>query len=59
MAFRGSCNYCSDTDGELVPVDDDTAGSEYASAGRIMYLGELKDMLRKYLGEEKIESTIR
>nr|XP_023653302.1 transferrin receptor protein 2 isoform X1 [Paramormyrops kingsleyae]XP_023653303.1 transferrin receptor protein 2 isoform X1 [Paramormyrops kingsleyae]XP_023653304.1 transferrin receptor protein 2 isoform X1 [Paramormyrops kingsleyae] len=59
VAFRGSCNYCSDTDGELVPVDDDTAGSEHSSAGRIMYLGELKDMLRKYLGEEKIESTIR
>ncbi|XP_048884109.1 transferrin receptor protein 2 [Brienomyrus brachyistius] len=59
VAFRGSCNYCSDTDGELVPVDDDTAGSEHTSSGGIMYLGELKDMLRKYLREEKIESTIR
>uniref|UniRef100_A0A8C9WPQ3 Transferrin receptor 2 n=1 Tax=Scleropages formosus TaxID=113540 RepID=A0A8C9WPQ3_SCLFO len=58
VAFRGSCHHCGDLDGELVPVDD-TAGSEHTPTGGVAYLGELRDMLRKYLKEEKIESTVR
>ncbi|KAG9346430.1 hypothetical protein JZ751_006741 [Albula glossodonta] len=58
VAFRGSCQYCGDTNRGLVPVDD-TAGYDYSSHGSVMYLGELKDMLRKYLKEEQIESTVR
>ncbi|KAG7464497.1 hypothetical protein MATL_G00166270 [Megalops atlanticus] len=58
VAFRSLCNYCGDTDDELVPVDD-RADLDYSSEGGRMHLGELRDMLRKYLKEEKIESMVR
>ncbi|KAJ8387441.1 hypothetical protein AAFF_G00156790 [Aldrovandia affinis] len=58
VAFRGSCHFCSDTDPELVQGDDRPAPDD-SSPVDIMYPGELRDMLRKYLKEENIESTVR
>ncbi|KAK1803642.1 hypothetical protein P4O66_020759, partial [Electrophorus voltai] len=57
VSFRRMCHFCSE-EGELVPMYD-TAGQDHSSGGSIMYLGELKEMLKKYLKEEKIENTVR
>uniref|UniRef100_A0AAY5L6R9 PA domain-containing protein n=1 Tax=Esox lucius TaxID=8010 RepID=A0AAY5L6R9_ESOLU len=56
VAFRGSCHYCGEV-GEMVPVEDKPGIDHYPTAG--MYPGELRDMLKKYLQDEKIEATIR
>ncbi|XP_035265548.1 transferrin receptor protein 2 [Anguilla anguilla] len=58
VVFRALCHYCGETDMELGPVDD-TCSSHYDASESMMDLGELKDMLRKYLKEEQIESTVR
>uniref|UniRef100_A0AAR2LLM8 Transferrin receptor 2 n=1 Tax=Pygocentrus nattereri TaxID=42514 RepID=A0AAR2LLM8_PYGNA len=57
VSFRGMCRLCVD-EGEMVPVED-PAGPDQPAGGGVMYLGELRDMLKKYLNEEKIESTVR
>ncbi|XP_076842352.1 transferrin receptor protein 2 isoform X2 [Brachyhypopomus gauderio] len=51
------CHFCGD-EGEPGPMYD-TAGPDHSPEGGVMYLGELKDMLKKYLQEEKIENTVR
>ncbi|XP_062871429.1 transferrin receptor protein 2 isoform X2 [Trichomycterus rosablanca] len=57
VSFRGTCRPCKD-EGDLVPIED-TAGPDHPPERGTMYLGELRDMLKKYLKEEKIESTVR
>ncbi|XP_053498796.1 transferrin receptor protein 2 isoform X1 [Ictalurus furcatus] len=57
VSSRGTCPLCVD-EGELVLVDD-TAGPDHSPKTGGMYLGELKDMLKKYLQEEKIEDTVQ
>ncbi|XP_031440944.1 transferrin receptor protein 2 isoform X1 [Clupea harengus] len=57
VAFHGSCNYCGD-DGDLVPVDDPPVPHHYPE-GDLLHMGELRDMLKKYLGEETLDTTIR
>ncbi|XP_036447462.1 transferrin receptor protein 2 [Colossoma macropomum] len=57
VSFRGMCRLCVE-EGEMVPVED-PAGPDQSAGGGAMYLGELRDMLKKYLNEEKIESTVR
>ncbi|XP_030631575.1 transferrin receptor protein 2 [Chanos chanos] len=57
VVFRGTCELCED-EGELVPIDD-TALPDHSAAVGVMYMGDLRDMLKKYLKEEKIENTIR
>ncbi|KAF7696356.1 transferrin receptor protein 2 isoform X1 [Silurus meridionalis] len=57
VSSRRMCPLCVD-EGELVLVDD-TAGSDHSPMTGAMYLGELRDMLKKYLQEEKIEDTVR
>lgn len=54
---RRNCPMCGD-EGELVLVDD-TAGPDHSVKTGGMYLGELRDMLKKYLQEEKIEDTVQ
>ncbi|XP_007237563.3 transferrin receptor protein 2 [Astyanax mexicanus] len=57
VSFRGMCHFCVE-EGELVPVED-PAGPDHSAGGGVIYMGELRDMLKKYLREEKIESTVR
>ncbi|XP_060793831.1 transferrin receptor protein 2 [Neoarius graeffei] len=57
VSARRMCPLCVD-EGELVLVDD-TAGPDHSPNTGKMYLGELKDMLKKYLQEEKIEDTVQ
>uniref|UniRef100_A0A8C8K3W1 Transferrin receptor 2 n=1 Tax=Oncorhynchus tshawytscha TaxID=74940 RepID=A0A8C8K3W1_ONCTS len=57
VAFRGSCHYCG-VEGEMVPAED-KPGTDHDNLVGGMYLGELRDMLKKYLQDEKIESTVR
>uniref|UniRef100_A0A8C7TD68 Transferrin receptor 2 n=1 Tax=Oncorhynchus mykiss TaxID=8022 RepID=A0A8C7TD68_ONCMY len=57
VAFRGSCHYCG-VEGEMVPAED-KPGTDHDNLVEGMYLGELRDMLKKYLQDEKIESTVR
>uniref|UniRef100_A0A8K9X575 Transferrin receptor 2 n=1 Tax=Oncorhynchus mykiss TaxID=8022 RepID=A0A8K9X575_ONCMY len=56
VAFRGSCHYCG-VEGEMVPAED-KPGTDHDNLVEGMYLGELRDMLKKYLQDEKIESTV-
>ncbi|KAL0970733.1 hypothetical protein UPYG_G00246500 [Umbra pygmaea] len=53
MAFRGSCLYCGEV-GEIFPEEDKPS---YRMGG--MYLGELREMLKKYLRDDTIEATVR
>uniref|UniRef100_A0A8C2CC67 Transferrin receptor 2 n=1 Tax=Cyprinus carpio TaxID=7962 RepID=A0A8C2CC67_CYPCA len=57
VAFRGMCRLCGN-DGELIPLSD-AAGAQHAPEGGVMYMAELREMLKKYLTEERIESTLR
>ncbi|XP_045069971.1 transferrin receptor protein 2-like, partial [Coregonus clupeaformis] len=57
VAFRGSCHYCG-VEGERVPVEDKPGPDHYYQVGG-MYLGELRDMLKKFLQDERIETTVR
>ncbi|MCI4387887.1 hypothetical protein PGIGA_G00079260 [Pangasianodon gigas] len=57
VSSHGMCPLCVD-EGELVLVDD-TAGPDHSPKTGGMYLGELRDMLKKYLQEEKIEDTVQ
>ncbi|KAF4078375.1 hypothetical protein AMELA_G00198550 [Ameiurus melas] len=57
VSSRGTCPLCVD-EGELVLIDD-TAGPDHSPKTGGMYLGELRDMLKKYLQEEKIEDTVQ
>uniref|UniRef100_W5N7W6 Transferrin receptor 2 n=1 Tax=Lepisosteus oculatus TaxID=7918 RepID=W5N7W6_LEPOC len=57
VTFRGSCYSCEESEGELVPVDD-SAVLDSSSEDGVLYLGELREMLRKYLKEETIGSTV-
>uniref|UniRef100_A0A9J7XZ66 Transferrin receptor 2 n=1 Tax=Cyprinus carpio carpio TaxID=630221 RepID=A0A9J7XZ66_CYPCA len=56
VAFRGMCRLCGN-DGELIPLSD-AAGAQHAPEGGVMYMAELREMLKKYLTEERIESTL-
>ncbi|XP_071190339.1 transferrin receptor protein 2 isoform X2 [Salvelinus alpinus] len=57
VAFRGSCHYCG-VEGEMVPAED-KPGTDHDNQVGGIYLGELRDMLKKYLQDERIESTVR
>ncbi|XP_028835738.1 transferrin receptor protein 2 isoform X2 [Denticeps clupeoides] len=56
VAFRNSCHSCGD-DGDLVPVEDPAVADQ--SDRGLLYMGELRHMLKKYLREEMLETTIR
>uniref|UniRef100_A0A674B9L4 Uncharacterized protein n=1 Tax=Salmo trutta TaxID=8032 RepID=A0A674B9L4_SALTR len=57
VAFRGSYHYCG-VEGEMIPAEDKPGTDHDIQVGGV-YLGELRDMLKKYLQDEKIESTVR
>uniref|UniRef100_A0A671PAV9 Transferrin receptor protein 2-like n=1 Tax=Sinocyclocheilus anshuiensis TaxID=1608454 RepID=A0A671PAV9_9TELE len=57
VAFRGMCRLCGN-DGDLIPLSD-AAGAQHSAEGGVMYMAELREMLKKYLKEERIENTLR
>uniref|UniRef100_A0A671SGV4 Transferrin receptor protein 2-like n=2 Tax=Cyprinidae TaxID=7953 RepID=A0A671SGV4_9TELE len=57
VAFRGMCRVCGN-DGDLIPLSDE-AGAQHSAEGGVMYMAELREMLKKYLKEERIENTLR
>uniref|UniRef100_A0A672KPP1 Transferrin receptor 2 n=1 Tax=Sinocyclocheilus grahami TaxID=75366 RepID=A0A672KPP1_SINGR len=57
VAFRGMCRLCGN-DGDLIPLSD-AAGAQHSAEGGVMYTAELREMLKKYLKEERMESTLR
>ncbi|XP_016108215.1 transferrin receptor protein 2-like [Sinocyclocheilus grahami] len=57
VAFRGMCRLCGN-DGDLIPLSD-AAGAQHSAEGGVMYTAELREMLKKYLKEERIEDTLR
>ncbi|XP_043088513.1 transferrin receptor protein 2 isoform X3 [Puntigrus tetrazona] len=57
VAFRGMCVVCGN-EGDLIPLSD-AAGAQHSPEGGIMYMAELREMLKKYLKEERIENTLR
>ncbi|XP_016405089.1 transferrin receptor protein 2 isoform X1 [Sinocyclocheilus rhinocerous] len=57
VAFRGMCRLCGNN-GDLIPLSD-AAGAQHSAEGGVMYMAELREMLKKYLKEERIEDTLR
>ncbi|XP_051956123.1 transferrin receptor protein 2 isoform X1 [Xyrauchen texanus] len=57
VAFRGTCGLCRD-EVDLLPLSDE-AGADTSPKEGVMYMAELREMLKKYLKEERIESTLR
>uniref|UniRef100_A0A673GMP6 Transferrin receptor 2 n=1 Tax=Sinocyclocheilus rhinocerous TaxID=307959 RepID=A0A673GMP6_9TELE len=56
VAFRGMCRLCGNN-GDLIPLSD-AAGAQHSAEGGVMYMAELREMLKKYLKEERIEDTL-
>ncbi|XP_057175345.1 transferrin receptor protein 2 [Triplophysa rosa] len=57
VAFGGMCRFCQE-ESEPIPLSD-AAGSEHVPGGGVMYMSELRQMLKKYLKEDRMESTVR
>ncbi|XP_065131816.1 transferrin receptor protein 2 [Paramisgurnus dabryanus] len=57
VTFRRMCRICRE-EGDLIPLSD-TTGSDHVPEETVMYMSELREMLKKYLIEDKIENTLR
>jgi len=57
VAFRGMCGLCGNDD-DLIPLSD-AAGAQHSPEGGVLHMAELREMLKEYLKEERIENTVR
>lgn len=57
VAFRGMCHLCR-SEPDNIPLSD-ALGDDRQPEEVVLYMAELREMLKKYLKEERIENTLR